>query len=62
MPDETIESWLDQEIEWAENAYAMDRSYKIIDHAAGVNLGRVSALKEVRRKINKLWYNKDDYR
>jgi hypothetical protein len=56
--DETLESWLKQQIEYAENGYLMDRSYKIADYAAGSNAGRLIALKDVQRKIDELWRGK----
>jgi isopentenyldiphosphate isomerase len=52
VPDETIEAWLDQEIQYAENAMGMQRSYRQpyeVEHA------RWTALKDVRHKMEELW-------
>jgi hypothetical protein len=50
--DETLDEWLDQQIEYAENAVGMNRSYKV---NADVERARRDALKEVREKMRELW-------
>lgn len=50
--DETIESWLTEQIQYAEHADGMMRSYRQDRTATTV---RLSTLKEVRDKIAELW-------
>lgn len=50
--DETLDRWLDQQIEYAENAVGMQRSYR---HPFEVEKARLDALKEVRDKMRELW-------
>ena len=52
MSDETIEQWLDQEIQYAENALGMQRSYR---QPYEVEQARWTALRDVRRKMEELW-------
>lgn len=53
--DETLDRWLDQQIEYAENECGMFRSYKKINERAE---GYRDALKFVRAKMRELWDSK----
>lgn len=56
MTDETLDGWLDAQIEFADNEIGMLRSYRKDDtRQYGEALGRRNALKEVREKLAELW-------
>lgn len=55
MADETFECWLAGEIRSAENEDGMNRSYH---RDRSVTLARLSALRDVRDKIEELWGTK----
>lgn len=52
MHDETLDGWLEQQIEYAKNERGMLRSYR---RDTGVIDARLGALKEVREKMRELW-------
>lgn len=53
MSDETLDTWLNAEIESAEHLYGHLRSYK--DGKAAEALAALNALKSVRTKMQELW-------
>lgn len=52
MTDETLDAWLDQQIEYAENAVGMQRSYK---RPYDTELAVLNTLRTVREKMRELW-------
>ncbi len=61
MADETIEGWLDEKIEFADNELGMLRSYRKDDtRQYGEALGRRNALKETKEKLVELWGRRGD--
>lgn len=53
MPDETLEDWLAQQIQFAENERGMLRSYR--QDVSNIQM-RIAALKDVRNKMTELGY------
>ena len=52
--EETLEKWLDKQIQYEENLIGMYKSYNKVKDIDGIQ-ARLKAFKEVRIKISELW-------